>query len=136
MARLPVGRRAANRRAANNPANTQAKNPANNPANHRPAVNLEELTRNATYIVDKAGQRKAIVVEWSAWENFVRQAGQSTAPATSSAAPAAPKSSDKTDSEYALHRSGAGRDLYRPKPASDKEAADFKLESNVTRRSE
>ncbi|MEX1018223.1 MAG: hypothetical protein WDZ49_01115 [Litorilinea sp.] len=138
MARLPIGRGAGNR---------SENNSENSRSTFRRPMNLDELTRRATYIVDDAGKKQAIVVEWAAWQDFVRQAGAedgSTAdspssPGTNTGATPAPKTAatprgEVADAGYALQPDRARVDLYRPKPASDKEAADFTLESNVTRR--
>jgi hypothetical protein len=87
-------------------------------------ANLEALTQKAQYITDAEGRRQAVVLEYAAWQNFLRQVG-----ATASGAAAG-------NAEYALRQDRESVDLYRPRLANRKQAADFRLETNVTRREE
>ena len=129
MAKLPIGRRSTSRKRA-----VTSSGVASGTEATVSAANLAELTRNAGYIVDKAGQRQAIVVDWAAWQTFVQRVGangvdaEGVSAGDAAAGPQAPaRAPSGEQSEYALRQDRTGVDLYRPRPASNKEAADFTL---------
>lgn len=119
MAKFPIGKGPQGRNTQDR--STQSKNAQSRNAGR---INLDALTKKARYIVDENGRRHAVVVDYAAWQNFLRQMGESGAASGSSAG----------EPEYALRHDQANGDLYRPQPARGKEAADFTLETNVTRR--
>lgn len=103
---------------------------ANSAGRHNPGqqgkINLDTLTKKARYIVDENGRRQSVVVDYAAWQEFLRQAGEAGAVTTGTPEP--------IDSEYALRRNQAGDANYRPRPATGKDMENYKLETTVIRR--
>lgn len=128
MAKFPIGRGSQTGRT------TQSRNTGNAP---RGTIDVNALTKKARYIVDETGRRHAVVVDYATWRNFLRQVDESGAASGSvytSTGSSNTGSSNISEAEYTLRHDHANGDLYRPQPARGKEAADFTLETNVTRR--